>query len=34
MSARDAIEHGYGDAVFGDFGYETIEDIRKIGKQS
>tara|TARA_Y100001938_G_C8041938_1_gene406633 strand:- start:478 stop:1161 length:684 start_codon:yes stop_codon:yes gene_type:complete len=34
MSARDAIDHGYGDAIFGDYGYETIEDIRKIGKQS
>ena len=31
MSARDAISHGYGDAVFGDIGYEDMETIKKIG---
>jgi ATP-dependent protease ClpP protease subunit len=34
MSARDAIEHGYADAVFGDDGYETIDIIRNIGNKT
>ena len=34
MSARDAIEHGYADAVFGDPGYESMEAIKKIGKET
>ena len=31
MSARDAIEHGYADAVFGDPGYEDMQTIKRIG---
>ena len=34
MSARDAIEHGYADAVFGDPGYESMETIKNIGKET
>ena len=34
MSARDAIEHGYGDAVFGDAGHENMEVIKNIGKEN
>jgi len=34
MSARDAIEHGYADAVFGDPGYEDMETIKKIGTKN
>ena len=34
MSARDAIKHGYADAVFGDAGYEDIETIKEIGYKS
>ena len=34
MSARDAIEHGYADAVFGDTGYEDMETIKKIGSKA
>lgn len=34
MSAREAIDHGYGDAVFGDSGYESMETIKSIGKES
>jgi len=34
MSARDAIEHGYADAVFGDEGYEDIETIKRIGSKN
>ena len=34
MSARDAILHGYGDAVFGDSGYENMEAIKIIGKEN
>ena len=34
MSARDAIEHGYADAVFGDPGYESMETIKSIGKEN
>tara|TARA_Y100001938_G_C8055496_1_gene414168 strand:- start:375 stop:1058 length:684 start_codon:yes stop_codon:yes gene_type:complete len=34
MSARDAIKHGYADAVFGDIGYEDIETIKEIGYKS
>jgi len=34
MSARDAIEHGYGDAVFGEEGYEDIETIKRIGSKN
>ncbi len=33
MSAREAISHGYGDAVFGDSGYEDMDAIRKIGSK-
>ena len=31
MSARDAIKHGYADAIFGDNGYEDMETIKDIG---
>lgn len=31
MSARDAISHGYADAIFGDKGYEDMETIKRIG---
>tara|TARA_X000001036_G_C20567130_1_gene761076 strand:+ start:128 stop:424 length:297 start_codon:yes stop_codon:yes gene_type:complete len=34
MSARDAIDHGYADAVFGDAGYEDMETIKKIGSKA
>ena len=34
MSPRDAIEHGYGDAVFGDAGYEDMETIKQIGTKT
>ena len=34
MSARDAIEHGYADAVFGDEGYEDMDTIKRIGTKS
>jgi len=34
MSARDAIEHGYADAVFGDPGHESMEAIKNIGKEN
>jgi len=34
MSTRDAIEHGYADAVFGDEGYEDIETIKRIGSKN
>lgn len=34
MSAREAIKHGYGDAVFGDEGYEDMESIKKIGTKT
>ena len=34
MSARDAIEHGYADAVFGDPGYEDMETIKRIGTKN
>jgi ATP-dependent protease ClpP protease subunit len=33
MSAKDAISHGYGDAVFGDSGYEDMDVIKKIGNK-
>lgn len=31
MSAKDAIEHGYADGVFGEEGYEDMDTIKKIG---
>ena len=34
MSARDAISHGYADAIFGDKGYEDMETIKRIGIKS
>tara|TARA_E500000331_G_C17225568_1_gene700155 strand:+ start:842 stop:1525 length:684 start_codon:yes stop_codon:yes gene_type:complete len=34
MSARSAIEHGYADAVFGDIGYESMDAIKSIGKET
>lgn len=34
MSAREAIKHGYGDAVFGEPGYEDIETIKRIGTKN
>ena len=34
MSAREAIDHGYGDAVFGDSGHESMEAIKNIGKEN
>jgi len=33
MSAREAIKHGYGDAVFGDSGYEDMDAIKGIGSK-
>ena len=33
MSAREAIEHGYADAVFGEKGYEDMDTIKRIGKK-
>jgi ATP-dependent protease ClpP protease subunit len=34
MSARDAIEHGYADSVFGDQGCEDMEIIKRIGSKN
>ena len=34
MSAREAINHGYADAVFGDKGYDDMDTIRKIGRET
>jgi len=34
MTAREAIRHGYADAVFGDKAYEDIETIKRIGTKS
>lgn len=34
MSARSAIGHGYADAVFGDEGYEDMDTIKKIGRET
>lgn len=34
MSAREAIHHGYGDAVFGDQGYDDMDTIKKIGTKN
>ena len=34
MSPRDAIAHGYGDAIFGDSGYEDMDAIKNIGNKT
>ena len=34
MTAREAIRHGYADAVFGDKEYEDIETIKRIGTKN
>ena len=34
MSAQEAINHGYCDAIFGEEGYDTMEIIKKIGMEN